>query len=511
MNNLSDELNAKWFYNQVTALSKDIFIRTGDYQKLEDLPRMDNHDEKNFIFTHGGGSHERSIDQTIITAIDNAIENKEFLLLSSFIINNTEILEKLKEACHHLPGKVYILVGRPEPISVSYDFTGQISYGGLAELAIHGGLIRRKENAHLKFLVSGSGLAIIMTTNITTEGLRRNPEFGLVIKDQIIIHALKRLFMVLWMEKAENTLIQKKWTPAPNWKPVKRKISKEAPSSFKLILSSNVLRKEINKNEQILCKDKLSKIVEDLIESADNVIKISTYSINLDEKSHLLKLLIEKAEKNVEIQILVPLVKVQQNNNMKSILMRLKSHPNIDVRYYRELHGKLIHVDNEKVLLLTANLDRFLFSDETYDIGIEIQEPATIRNMETIFDHLWNEASTGFEMYAPINLDVNLVVYSEDSISPRHRNVSVLTLAKIVKDNDKMEWLLHENESILRIYQANGRKFDVPMEHNSIDDYDEYTTVTAKITPSSTFKKKEATFFTVNELRLRVLWEGYYN
>ena len=506
MNNLSDE-KTTWFYHQLTALSKRSFQNNLKYQKLEEIPPMNDDDEKVFIFTHGAGTHERSLDKMVKTAIDTAVQNKEYILLSSFVINNTEILEKLKEACRHLPGKVYILVGRTEPISVSYNYSGNISYGGLNELAKHGGLIRKKEHAHLKFLVSGSKFAIIMTTNITTEGLTKNPEFGLVIKDQSIIRALKRLFMILWTEKSENILIQGDWKKAPTWSPVKKRLTERDSFHPKLILSSEILKNEINEKEQILRQKSLLTVIKDLIAIAKKNIQISAYLIILKKDDPLTKLLLEKAKEGIKIQILVPQVKVQINPKMESTLNYLESN-NINIRYYRELHGKMIIIDQKKCLLFTGNLDKYLKSDNSYDIGIEIQNPAIISNMTTLFEHLWNEASTEYEKFAPINLDMDLVILSEDSISPRHRNISVITLEKIIQNNEGINWFLNGDESKLRIYGLNRRIFYICMDHRTVDDYDEFTQITAKIKSRTSFKDKEAVLFSVNELRLRLLWES---
>lgn len=506
MNNLSDE-KTTWFYHQLAALSKNLFPNNVKYQKQEEIPSMDDNDEKVFIFTHGAGSHERSLDKMVKTAIDSAVQNEEYILLSSFVINNTEILEKLKEACEHLPGKVYILVGRTEPISVSYDYLGNISYGGLNELAKCGGLIRKKEHAHLKFLVSGSKFAIIMTTNITTEGLTKNPEFGLVIKDQSVIRALKRLYMILWTEKSENILIQGDWKKAPTWSPFKKRITERDSFQLKLILSSEIMKNEINEKEQILHQKSLLTVIKDLIGIAKKNIQLSAYLIILKKDDPLIELLLEKVKEGVKIQIIVPQVKVQTNSKMESTLNYLKSH-NINIRYYRELHGKMIVIDQKKCLLFTGNLDKYLKSDYTYDIGIEIQNPATIYNMSKLFEHLWNEASTEYEKFAPINLDMDLVILSEDSISTRHRNISVRTLEKIIQNNEGIDWFLNGDESKLRIYGLNRRTLTISMENKTVDDYDEFTQITAKVKSHTSFKDKESALFSVNELRLRLFWES---
>jgi len=74
-------------------------------------------------------------------------------------------------------------------------------------------------------------------------------------------------------------------------------------------------------------------------------------------------LLKKKAEGSVKIRILVPSVKVNfYSKEMKKELKELEEE-NISIRYYRELHGKCIIIDNKQVLFLTGNIDSHLIKD----------------------------------------------------------------------------------------------------------------------------------------------------
>ena len=174
---ISDSKEKDWYYYLITHVNA--MEEKLKPQETLKLPEMDDKDNYSFSFTHLNNNAKRSLFNQIKRIINEAIEQDTYLLLCSFYLNNNEIIDLLKMASGKLQGKIYIIVGNKQNTYISFNKELECKQEGFSSLRHYGVLIRYVENAHLKFISNGK-TSLICSTNMTSEGLFRNPEFGLI-------------------------------------------------------------------------------------------------------------------------------------------------------------------------------------------------------------------------------------------------------------------------------------------------------------------------------------------
>ena len=455
-------------------------------------------------FTHIYEKGNRSLYLQIISIIEEAILNDSFLLISSFIITSYEIIEKLKEACLKLPSKVCILIGRDEFLTESLSTSDDLMSSSLIDLLNLGALIRMKEGAHLKFLVTNNK-AIITSANLTSPAIDKNPEFGLIFKDNYyIVFALKKIFAELWNHLSEKILIDGNWIEAPKWQSFNYRFENELPLN-KIILSNNNFIESLNENEIIVNPDELYSVILTLIESAKVNIKLSFYLIFKNKKiDKILDILKQKAKKGVSVHILLPETRVQQNFRLKEIINELEK-SNIIIKYYRALHGKSILVDNQKALFLTSNLDKHLVSNNSYDIGYLCDNKTVVENFNLLYNHLWEEAITQIGKKPIVDLNLSLVIQGREYISKSKQTITVSNLNNIIEKCDHITYYEGKNECLI-VITTGKLKLNIPIQIKYSNNSSEYITINGIIKSKEEEHYNFSEGFLVSELNLRLLW-----
>ncbi len=507
---MSDEKNAptnevrnNWFYYPIQFLNK--IIISEQFQKQEELPNFNDEDHNAFLFTHIEEKESRSLNKEIQSLINEAVINDEFILLSSFLINNAEMMHLLIDAAKKMPGKVYILIGLDQSIFGSFNQKGEFEEIGLSDIAYAGGLVRKTRGAHLKFLVAGKN-AIIMTTNLTSEGLYRNPEFGITFRGNLeVARALKRIFSLLWHTKSETLLYQTKWLPAAKWNVVKTLNTTNLRVVPELILSSDKLISEINDKVQVLNSKTLLQIITEELKRARESIQIAVYAFELKADSEIVKILSDKVKNNVSVSILVPEMRTIISRSMTKILNDLKK-LGVQVRYYRELHGKLLLIDQTSVIVFTGNFDAYLEKPNSFDIGFLTESTPLIQNCTTFFNHLWKEAAIKCGIGARLHLNVDLVVKSAEYLS-NYQHLSVTKIKDIVSHCEKIIFYFTEKSSILEINGLDNRKLNLILDHKTVDFDNERVDISAILSKITPVDKKNVITFQIESLNLRLFWE----
>ena len=208
--NINNQDERNWYYYQINNIRKN--LKNLKIREISSPPKLDNNDNLCFSFSHPINEGNRSLIKQIKRIIEEAVQQNTHLLICSFILNNNEILQLLRKASFKLQGKIYIIVGNQQNAFISFDKDIKSIDMGFSSLVGDGILIIYVENAHLKFITNGK-TALICSTNLTSEGLFWNPEFGIRIEEKNALIALNKLFFHLWFIKSSSFLIKGTWVP----------------------------------------------------------------------------------------------------------------------------------------------------------------------------------------------------------------------------------------------------------------------------------------------------------
>lgn len=330
---------------------------------------------------------------------------------------------------------------------------------------------------------------------------------------------LNRIFFYLWFDHADATLINDEWISIPQ---NKRKIPYSTPNppsdieslreNERIVFTSKRGISELNSSGRIVQSKSMYETIEELLKSAKKSIDIAVYSLYLfsDKKLETLKTeLIDKVEDSVDIRILVPSVKVTFSQPMRKLLDELKA-KGISVRYYRELHGKCLIIDRKKVLMMTGNIDKYLISDDSFDIGFILESPLLVGNYSVFYDHLWGEAASELNLDTAVNLHLEMTIRAYELIAFKTR-VSVKRLEELIKQSKSITLFLIEDKGLLRVTGHKGRFISVyfEMKDSEMMDYSsDVLTIIGMINDNPHMNLKEALHLTVEKLELKLLWES---
>ncbi|KKN46916.1 hypothetical protein LCGC14_0668210 [marine sediment metagenome] len=511
--NLSESKGKGWYYYSITHVN--VIKDNLKPQEILILPEMDNQDKFSFCFTHLNYDAKRSLYNQIKGIIYEAIEQNTYLLLCSFYLNNSEIIDLLKNASGKLQGKIYVIVGNKQNSYISYTKDLECKQRGFSSLGGYSIQIRFVENAHLKFISNGK-TSLMCTTNMTSEGLFRNPEFGLIFNEISVAIALNQLFFYLWFRKSSSFLVNDIWIEIPSAYRQNpngnNEKNLEKINNSNIILTSKLVIQELNKDYILVNEKSIYECIVEKLSLAKESIDIALYNLFLSSNNKLKKiktLLKQKAEGSVKIRILVPSVKVNfYSKEMKKELKALEKEK-ISIRYYRELHGKCIIIDKKEVLLMTGNIDSHLIKDSSYDIGYLTNRTAVVNNFISFYDHLWAEAADECDADIKINLHLDLTIRSYEFISFKPL-ISVKKLEKILDDSLSVHLFLHESGSLILI---SGPKkmlniYFKQSNYKSSEFSGDLLNLAGMVDEQPHMNKKEAVSFSVRKLDLRLFWES---
>ena len=137
---------------------------------------------------------------------------------------------------------------------------------------------------------------------------------------------------------------------------------------------------ELNREKEILSLETLFDVLKSQLRDAKYFIKISIYSFYPDKDiNEIVEILKEKLKKKIHVQILVPEVQVKRRPSMEKLLKKLSTMGG-KIRYYREIHGKTIIVDDKIATIFTGNFDGFLTNVKSADLGLSSTHPSIIHS-----------------------------------------------------------------------------------------------------------------------------------
>ena len=497
----------KWYYDSIHHVDKSIIEEKA--QTLSTPPMLDDNDKYAFSFTHPLQDGQRLLFTQIESIIDNAIRYGTYLLACSFMVNNAEVLKKLADAAKNLPGKVYVLVGNKTNEFFSTNKEYRDENEGLSTLAKAGALVRYMQNAHLKFITNGKE-SLICTANFSTEGLFKNPEFGISLRNEGIGAQLNRLFSYLWNETSDEMLVNDNWLHISRDQSNKYLYKMIKECKPEIIISAASKIKDINQKQHILVGETLYQVIVKQLETAKSSIDLAVYlfdTLGKKELERISDILIAKVKSGANVRILVPSIKTQVARQMKGVLEKLRK-AGISVRYYRELHGKCLIIDKQQTLLFTGNIDRYLVAGDSCDIGILVSDPATVRNFCSVFDHLWADAAVNFDVNAPVDLHVDLVITSHEFLSQKNP-ISIFKLKERIDNSKNIQFYHHESGSMLKITGDNDRSLNLDMTvkgQDAIEMQEEMLSISGILDSNPKMKMKEANLSTVKNLSLKLIW-----
>ncbi len=475
-------------------------------QEVIQLPELNPKDKNVFLFTHPLNKDERSIFNQVKNLIEDAVQNDSYLLATSFILNNNEFVKLIKDAAQKLKGKVYLILGSKLYTYLSFNRANESVNEGSSDLTKSGVLVRYMKNAHLKFITSGRK-SLICTTNFTTEGLYKNPEFGMLMEDGNTAKPLNRLFFYLWFRKCESMLINGNWLDVLNEKdqPQFKALKIHQPE---IIITSKGIKNDINRDNQVLNKTTLYEVMMEQLDSAEKSIDIAIYifvGLKNTKLNQLIDAIINKASNQIQVRLLVPSVNVNYRADMRRLLEVLKK-KGVAIKYYRELHGKCIIIDNKRTLMFTGNIDRYLISPDSCDIGWLSEEPFVVKNFCKIFDHLWSEASEECDVDAPIDVHLDLVIKSYELISFRPP-ISVIILKKIIQESKKIQLFIDGLNALVSIKGKKTLNLFINLNENNVSEFiSGALDLSGILSNKPTLNRKKSFSYSIRKLDLKLLW-----
>ncbi len=157
---------------------------------------------------------------------------------------------------------------------------------------------------------------------------------------------------------------------------------------------------------------------------------------------------------------------------------------------------------------MTGNIDTYLIEDKSYDVGYSTKDSAIVDNFTTFYNHLWDEAAEKCDADNPINLHLDIIVWSYEFISYKSP-LSIRKLEKIVKESQSIKLFLHESGSMLQIKGINNKTLSIYFERRNDQSFEysgDILHLEGIINDKPHMEIKEATSFSVKTLYLRALW-----
>jgi len=302
---------------------------------------------------------------------------KEIICVSSFLLADAEIVKELLNTAER-GCRVYLLAAsegqllkEPREDSEFDDQRREEHAKLLRELAGHV-LVRSADSFHSKFLLidpkTRNAGGFLLTANLTTEALMRNPEMAVELNTDEA-HDLFRQFLIGFWEESQNELL-----------------GPDRLSSVKLLAEKG----QSTPPRTILCTTRRIKTIRqtmlDLIERADSEIILSTFGIDSQHPvtQNLLKAL--AAGKKVRILARPRPSKV----TMTALLLLAKA--GAEVRGHPWLHAKALLVGNSgnwHGMIMTSNVEaRGL--DEGFETGISLRNNDA-EELRTILEKWWQD------------------------------------------------------------------------------------------------------------------------
>ncbi len=376
--------------------------------------------------------------EAVKNLIDHAVENTLPLYISAFIINYPEIVDKIVDVAETLRGKIYVLTKLEKNQIYSIDPDVQSpddisSHTSMIERMVKAGIRVRSSNAHAKFFLVGKSRAIVGSANITPHSYDSNPELG-VLLDSHHASKLREWFIHVWKYHTDAEMRRN-----PH-KLNKRKCDDDHQKFGKKKVLLNALGDDY--------KDYLLH----MIESAQKKLDIITYSLTDKE---VIDAIDERAREGVEVRIVLPQSMRRiwwKYNKMK----KLEDHT--EIRYYREIHAKLMIVDKKKAAVTTGNLDYYM-RDSTFDVGVALRQTDELNQFfDGIFEMALPNLQVDHDYITVDHLDLKLLIHMLHRINPLDKPLSLSQFESILEDSDPRFYYL-DNKMVIMYKEGKGNRY----------------------------------------------------
>ena len=299
----------------------------------------------------------QSGDSNLIERIKDIIAgSREFICLSSYLIQNSIIIEEIKK-CAKRNVRVYIMTAAENRVeNPDEDDTSSIaeikkaSRELLVQLAsvAH---IKSGENLHSKFILSDPKTdpkGMVFTSNLTKRALEENIELAIELSKDEVLELFRQFVSGFW-KLAVRTLYPS--INSPNY----LRVLKPHPE----FISGHYTPKNIKWTigEECLIRDKLLEIIE----SAKESISVSAWTI--DATHPVSRKIIEKAKNGISVTIF------SRPHPSNAAFMGEIVNLGGKVYCHELLHAKSLIVDGKHGVIMTANISK-LGLDEGFETAV---------------------------------------------------------------------------------------------------------------------------------------------
>lgn len=386
------------------------------------------------------------VDNKLIDEVAKLIsQTKEFLCVSSFLIQDSKIIDEIKR-CWERGVRVYILTAAEtqlenanEDDNSSLKERKEIFRTMLNELSSHV-LIHTGDNLHAKFIISDPKThpkAIVFTSNLTVRALTENVELAVELSEKSEVGELFRQFLYGFWKVAVREV---------NGNSEKLAVFKQHPEFIDIETKPERLKWTLG--EQLLIKDALNT----MIESASTTISLSAWTI--DSEHPVAKQLIKKASEGIKVILFT-----RPHDANKEFISRLISKGGT-VYCHRLLHAKSIIVDGKEGLIMTANISK-LGLDEGFETAVMLNKEQinVLNKIHNEWKYRCDYRSEPQVMLKDIEYPwINLNKGFNELPKPEIKNIEQKTIAKNLKDyfNENIDGYVNEkSQNNINIKQLN--------------------------------------------------------
>lgn len=289
---------------------------------------------------------QKTLFYKIINAIDKA---QRFICLQSFLIQDSAIIDSLLKAVERKV-RVFVLSSAEarlkDRIEEETDFI-KANYIQLIDKKFKNHFVHRTaENFHAKYILidpKTNPKGFICTNNFTENGFAKNPELAVELNKEQCEELFKVFVYHFWEHSTDE---QTATTEFEKVKPAKK---------FSLSKLNNILLTSPNSELNTL-NDELINAVK----SAKKSISFSTFQ--LDKNTELIKTILEKTKRGIEVTLFCRPMERQFNEQLKELL-----EAGVQVYFHSLIHAKSMLIDENIGFVFTANL-----TDNGLEKGLEV-------------------------------------------------------------------------------------------------------------------------------------------
>ncbi len=326
----------------------------------------------------------QSGDSSLIRRIRSIIsEAEDFICLSSFIIQDSEIIEEIKRS--YLRGvRIYILTSaevnandQVEEIEGTVEERKVASRKLLEDL---GGrtLIKTGENLHSKFILSDpltKPRGMMFTANLTVRAMKQNLELAIELSKKEVVELYRQFLTGFWVVAARTLSLSKEG--GNSLKAIKKYPEFAGQEYYPQEIRWTIGNQCFIKNE-----------VMEAMKSARESISLSAWTIDISHP--VAKLMMEKASEGIRVSIFTR----PHPANVEFIYEIVKRGGKVFC--HPLLHAKSLIVDDSYGLVMTANISK-LGLDEGFETGV-VLNAEQVQVLKKIHEE-WKKRVKYFSIY----------------------------------------------------------------------------------------------------------------